>query len=521
MFAARLIAIASAALLLIAAATTFGRAAQHPDGVLTIKVVDKGSQQPIAARIELRNSRGRPVSLRLPGTAEFGSHFYVDGQLTLPLRIGQYQFDLDAGPEYRTQSGHFEIQRHADDTKTVEMPRVANLAKEGWWAGDLDVARPLADLPLMMRAEGLSVVPDTAWQNVDGKWGETGVEGSRQPAGGAGLAFGAWAILDQRANGGLLLFDVRTPPDELRKASRYVPSSLEVARAARTAGGRVVARTPFAWDLPVWLAGDVLDAIDIINEHSLADGVVDNEGTGRPRDKTLYPGVTGNGRWSETIYHHVLGCGLRIPPAAGSGCGSGMNDSPIGTNRAYVYCGEDFSYEQWWEGLEAGQVVVTNGPLLRPLVEGKPPGYVFHIAEGQTLSLEIGLNLATRVPIDYLEIIKNGQAVGEVRLDQLAASEGRLPPVTFDDSGWFLVRAVTGDRRRYQLATSGPYYVEKGGRPRISRTSVQFFLDWLTAAEARLGTLPDLDAADRDRLLAEQAAARQFFENLLSRASAQ
>ena len=40
------------------------------------------------------------------------------------------------------------------------MPRFANLAEEGWWAGDLDVARPLADLPLAMRAEGLNVVTD-------------------------------------------------------------------------------------------------------------------------------------------------------------------------------------------------------------------------------------------------------------------------------------------------------------------------------------------------------------------------
>jgi len=124
------------------------------------------------------------------------------------------------------------------------------------------------------------------------------------------------------------------------------------------------------------------------------------------------------------------------------------------------------------------------------------------------------------VPIDYLEIVKNGRAVGEVRLDQLAKSGGRLPPVEFDQSGWFLVRAVTTDRKRYQLATSGPYYVEKGGRPRISRASIQFFLDWIDAAEARLGKLPDLDVADRNRLLAEQESARQFFADLLSRANA-
>ena len=75
--------------------------------------------------------------------------------LTLPLRVGQYTFELDAGPEYRTQSGHFEIERHADDSKRIEMKRFANLRDEGWYGGDLDVSRRAADLPLIMRAEGL------------------------------------------------------------------------------------------------------------------------------------------------------------------------------------------------------------------------------------------------------------------------------------------------------------------------------------------------------------------------------
>ena len=124
--------------------------------------------------------------------------------------------------------------------------------------------------------------------------------------------------------------------------------------------------------------------------------------------------ASGNGRWSETIYEHVLECGFRVPPAAGSG--SGTNDNPIGVNRTYVYCGDEFSYDRWWEGLLAGRVFVTNGPLLRPMVEGQPPGYVFSLDGRKELKLEIGLNLATREPIDYLQIVKNGAVDAEVRL---------------------------------------------------------------------------------------------------------
>ena len=221
------------------------------------------------------------------------------------------------------------------------------------------------------------------------------------------------------------------------------------------------------------------------------------------------PVALGNGRWSETIYYHVLNCGLRVPPAAGSG--SGTNDNPLGVNRTYVYCGDEFSYDRWWEGLLAGRVFVTNGPLLRPMVEGQPPGYVFSLDGREELKLEIGLNLATREPIDYLQIIKNGAVDAEVRLADFEKTAGRLPPVVFDESGWFLVRAVTNNPRTYQFASSGPYYVEKNGEPRVSRRSVQFFLDWIDARVKQLQTLDGVSESERAALLAEQAGGAAVF----------
>jgi hypothetical protein len=294
---------------------------------------------------------------------------------------------------------------------------------------------------------------------------------------------------------------------------------LALIKEARALGGRVAARTPYAWNVPVWLAGGQLDAVNLLNHHALRDDVLDNEKDGRPRDRSLFPGRTGNGRWAEAVYYHALDCGLRIPPAAGSG--SGENDNPVGTNRMYVYCGDEFSEEAWWEGLEAGRVFVTNGPLLRPAVEGHPPGYVFHLAEGAHLTLEIALDLATRVPVEYLQIVKNGTVENEVRLADWTKQNGRLPPLRFDASGWFLVRAVTTNQRTYQFASSGPYYVEKAGRARVSRRSVQFFLDWIVAAEARVRAMKDVDDRSRQALLAEQESARRYFEELLAAADAE
>jgi len=448
---------------LVAAAAAPLHAATRAEGQLELEVVDAATGQPIPARIHVRDTRMRPVMLNIPNTAEFGGHFYIDGKFMLSLRRGQFTFEIDSGPEYRVQTGHFEIQRHADDSKRVEMTRFADLAKEGWYAADLDYDRPPRELPLIFRAEHLEDVRTSEFAR------------------------------DLTIN--ILQTAIRKPKTEIQ-----------------------IARTPYAWNLPVWLASDNLDAIQLIHRHWFRDGAADNEDDGRPRDRTLFPGRTGNGRWSESAYYHVLNSGFRIPPAAGSG--SGANDNPVGTNRVYVHCGDEFSPQRWWEGLERGRVFVTNGPLLRPSVEGRPPGYVFHLQD-DSRSFEIGLNLATRLPVEYLEIIKDGEVYANVRLDEWKNKKGRLPAVEFDDSGWFLVRAVTNNPRTYQFATSGPYYVEKLNRPRVSRRSVQFFLDWLDEAEAHIRQLPKRNDAQRQVLLAEQATARDFFQQRMSAANAE
>ena len=60
-----------------------------------------------------------------------------------------------------------------------------------------------------------------------------------------------------------------------------------------------------------------------------------------------------------------------------------------------------------------------------------------------------------------------------------------MPPVVFEESGWFLVRAVTNNQTTYRYASTGPFYVEFDDLPRISRQATQFFLDWLDELEKR------------------------------------
>ena len=167
----------------------------------------------------------------------------------------------------------------------------------------------------------------------------------------------------------------------------YPPMSQFLELARQQAGVHVDIEKPFWWDMPVWVALGMVDSIELAHNHMWRDGMLDNEAWGKPRDKVFYPSPRGTGYWSQDIYYHLLNCGLRIPPSAGSA--SGVLDNPVGYNRVYVHCGETLTYDAWWEGLRAGRVVVTNGPLLRPRVNGELPGHVFQGKLGEVIELSV------------------------------------------------------------------------------------------------------------------------------------
>jgi hypothetical protein len=263
------------------------------------------------------------------------------------------------------------------------------------------------------------------------------------------------------------------------------------------------------------------------------EGLVTNEAGGFARDVERLPNPNGNARWSQEIYYHLLNCGLRIPPTAGSG--SGINGNPVGYNRVYVHLDEeklvpgqseklptDITWENWWNALRAGQATVTNGPLLRTNVQGFVPGHVFKVDVGQPVEYLVALTLSTRDKIRYLEIIKNGKTEVEVNLDQFKAAGGQLPPVRCTESSWFLVRAVADNQQTYRYASSAPFFVEMGYQPRISRMSAKFFIDWMNRRADEIATATKGDnsaSAETARTYVERA--QKFWQDILVKANAE
>src|SRR5262249_46278372 len=152
------------------------------------------------------------------------------------------------------------------------------------------------------------------------------------------------------------------------------------------------------------------------NNHMCRDRMSETEAWGKPRDAQRLPPPRGNGYWSQEIYYHLLNCGLRLPPSAGSA--SGVLPNPVGYNRVYGHLGRDPSYEAWWEGLGAGRSFVANGPLLRVTAAGELPGHVFAVPEGERLKVEIKADLVSNDPVRSLELIKDGRVERTVPFEE-------------------------------------------------------------------------------------------------------
>ncbi|HEY7118961.1 MAG TPA: CehA/McbA family metallohydrolase [Tepidisphaeraceae bacterium] len=491
--------------------------AAAPDRVTLELQVSEALGQPLPCRIHLADAAGKPQ--QSPGLPFWKDHFVCDGRAALELAPGPYTYQIERGPEYQRVSGRIELEPGPGQTIKIVVKRIADLRKQGWFCGDLHVHRPVHDLPLLMRAEDLDIAPVITWWNKTNLWKDQPIPDSPLRRFDGLRFYHVMAGEDERQGGALLYFNLDKPIDIMSAAAEY-PSPMKFVAEARRRDRKVWIdiEKPFWWDVPVWLASGEMDSIGLANNHMQHGGMMANEAWGKPRDTTRLPGPLGNGWWSQEIYYHLLNCGLRLPPSAGSA--SGVLANPVGYNRVYVHLNGELEYDKWWQGLKEGRCFVTNGPLLLCTAQGELPGHVFQIRQDKPLELQLDLRLISQDAVPRIEIIKNGRVDQVINLDD-AQSHRRAAAVSFREGGWFLARAVAGNRNTFRFASTGPFYVESGeSKPRISRTSAQFFVDWVAEREKRIRA-KDLPDDQLGQIMEHQEMARRFWQERLDRANAE
>lgn len=485
------------------------------DGQLRLRIEDEQGMAS-SARIVVTNARGRETPPRAALNAGVG--VVVEGEAQLRLRNGDYRVEFSRGPEYRRVWGTFKIESDAEDSHSVQLERIVTMAEEGWVSGDPLVSAQLPQIELQMRAEDLHVAGVFAASSKDASTADTQGDSSD------GFGIRNDCYVDDPQQPALLAWGASPP---LSAIADTQPRSDFLRQCIQHGAEGIVVVDPAQWELPILLASERIDGIMVLGPH-VTLGEQRRSGAGRPPALPGYLNDTGAGRWAEYVYWQVLEAGLPIPAVAGSGTPIAAN--PVGYNRCYVAADPDAAdtgaadpgagdgawADEWWQGLKRGRCVITNGPLLRPRLDGFLPGHHFQTAARGSRALKPACQLAVRDPVDYLEIVQNGTVAASVRLAELADSRGELPTVTFDGSGWVLIRCVTQSPDHCRMAMSSPWWVDVPGAPRISRSAVQFFQQWLEDYVDRAAQLPP---ERRERVAPYIRAARRFWDARLAAAT--
>ncbi len=478
-------------------------------GEVEVEVREKGRAVP--CRIHFYDSEGKTP--KISGWPAWNDHIVCDAGARLEIPAGKYRYEVERGPEFTAIPGELTVTPGTPAKLNADIVRIADLKSEGWWSGELHVHRPVDDVPLLMKAEDLHIAPVITWWNARNLWSERALPAELLVRFDGNRFYHVMGGEDEREGGALLYFGQRQPL-AIAGADREYPSPVRFLDEARKqAGVHVDIEKPFWWDVPVWLATGETDTIGIANNHMNRSKMSESEAWGRPRDAERLPAPLGNGYWTQELYYHILNCGLRIPPSAGSA--SGVLPNPVGYNRVYVHLDGELTYERWFEGLRAGRSFVTNGPLLRVCAGGQYPGHVFE-ARSQ-VEIELSGVLEGRDRVESLEIIRDGQIERRVTAAEFART-GTLGKLNFTSSGWFLVRAVADNSKTFRFASTAPWYVEAGQvKRRVSRSSAKFFRDWTGERIERVKVADPLKKAE---VLEPHRRAQDYWNTLVEKANA-
>ncbi|HUT34139.1 MAG TPA: CehA/McbA family metallohydrolase [Planctomycetota bacterium] len=453
--------------------------AERPQGRLEVTITEAGGGH-LPCRVHLM-AEGKPVYA--PGLPRFerDPHFCCPGQFAVDVPVGKVSLRIERGPEYVP----FTTELTVNDGQAVQLPvqlaRWIDMNERGWYSGDLHVHRPVADMPLLLRADDLNLAPVlTHWNRShvavrQPYLVEVADDGAASPK---PRCFHTLAQEDERAGGAILLFNL-AQPIVIEGVTRDCPSGFAYHERAIEQKAVIEVEKPFWWEAPVHVALGRVDTIGIACNHFHRAGLLEGEAWGRPRDRARYPaGPLGFALNVLDLYYRYLNLGYQIPASAGSA--SGVLANPLGYNRAYVQL-DRFAYDAWFEGLRQGRNFVTNGPMLFAKVNGKLAGARFEVAQGAKFEGALELEVLGRDPLEKAEVVVGGEVVATFRP---APDEPRRiaarHTLSLERSTWIGVRAFEPVRGAViRFAHTSPFYVTVGGEKPRDREAAQFYVRWL------------------------------------------
>ena len=500
-------------------------------GRLRIVVVDGETGRPTPARVSITGSDGRSYASndawrhaddgfdRRERSFEYG-YFHTRGSATVTVPVGTFNVEVSRGPEYRVWRRDVPV---AAGTRQLRVPiqRLVNLPALGWYSGDLHIHMNYGgsyrntpkQLAAQAQAEDLHLaenlivnkegrIPDIDYFTGKADPVSTGETIIRHDQEYHTSYWGHSGLLGLRGN---ILLPAYAAYVNTAAASLY-PTNAAIMDQAHEQGGITGYVHPFDTD------PDPADTTKPLTHEFPVDvalGKVDYyEALGFVDDYMA----------TAKVWYRILNCGFRLPAGAGTDAMANFASlrGPVGMNRVFVRSGRPLEYRRWLSALKAGHSFATNGPLLEFSLGGKSLGDELKLpAGGRELVARVGLR--SIVPVDHLEIVRNGQVVAELPLqgDRTRLVTSLRLPVR--ESGWYLLRARGNESAYpvldvYPYATTSPIYVIVGGRPIRSRADAEYFIGWIGRLEAGARAHRDWNSDDEKATTLETLRrARQEF----------
>lgn len=507
---------------------------KNPVGRLILAVHDAGTVTP--ARVSISGPDGRTYApddawrhaddafVRGERRIEY-AYFHAPGRADVvvpahtPLSI-----EVSHGPEYRVFRREVSVPTDQPLSVDVALERIEDLPAKGWWSGDLHVhmnyggayRNDPAQLLRQAQAEDVHVVENLIVNKEQRIPDVSYFRGAVDPvstdrfvvAHGQEFHTSYWGHLGLLGLAKNLLLPDYAGYVNTAAASLH-PMNATVADQARSQEALVGYVHP--WD-------------------AYPDPATDNLTNELPIDVALgkvdyyeVAGFVDDYLANSKVWYQLLNCGFRLPAGAGTDAMANYASlrGPVGLNRVFVKSGPKLEHRSWLAALKAGRTFATNGPLLAFNLDGREPGDEITLSGGGR-SLAARVDVKSHVPIDRVEIIRNGAVVATVPVGRDGHSATAEVLLVVDQSGWYVLRAWSR-RPRYPVldvhpfASTSPIYVTVGGQPVRSPVDAAYFLAWIdrvagaTAAHQAWNT-----PGERTAVLARIAEARKVFAAMVT-----
>ncbi len=294
--------------------------------------------------------------------------YQTSGDFSITLPPGTWRISLEHGNEFIPINEEFTIaQSGGETTKTFTMRRWIDLPALGWYSGDVHVHHPTTKQAFRDFLMEYAKAEDVHLVNVLEMGHHMGTDFKQE---GFGEKFRTCkddiclvsGQEDPRSTFGHIIgLNIE---QMVRDTSSYNYYDL-VFEKLQLQPGAVVGYAHFSWNgcelprgFPWYITTEQIDFVELLQFSKI----------------------------NTMDYYDYLNLGFRITAAAGSDIPWG---STLGEVRTFVFTGDTFSADSWFERLKKGHTFVSNGPALFLEADGSLPGTEITLSKGSVTNLSV------------------------------------------------------------------------------------------------------------------------------------